>query len=82
MIALPFLANAQRVNIDSLLHEASNTKNDSIRLVQLKTITRSYAELMLFDLEDFNRLLSTPGFIDGKWKSRSQTIMLKRVSFL
>ena len=45
VLIVPFLANAQRVNIDSLLHEANNTKNDTIRLVQLKTITRSYAEL-------------------------------------
>jgi signal transduction histidine kinase len=45
LITLPFFMHAQRVNIDSLVREASVTKSDTIRLVRLKTITRIYSEL-------------------------------------
>ena len=42
---LPFFCNAQQANIDSLVHEAMITKNDTIKLIRLIAITRNYAEL-------------------------------------
>jgi tetratricopeptide (TPR) repeat protein len=45
LIVVPFFTNAQQVSIDSLVHEANNTQNDTIRLIRLKTIARAYAEL-------------------------------------
>ena len=45
LVVLPLFANAQRTSIDSLIHEANITKNDTIKLVRFRTITRAYAEL-------------------------------------
>jgi signal transduction histidine kinase len=45
LILLPFYVRAQDVNIDSLAHEASTTRNDTIKLVRLRTVARIYAEL-------------------------------------
>jgi len=45
LVILPFFTDAQQINIDSLVHEANITKNDTIELVRLATIARTYAEL-------------------------------------
>src|SRR5690242_4019385 len=45
LILLPFYVKGQNVNIDSLAHEASTTRNDTIKLVRLRTVARIYAEL-------------------------------------
>ena len=45
LLASPLFANAQRINIDSLIHEENITKSDTIKLVRLRTIARIYAEL-------------------------------------
>jgi signal transduction histidine kinase len=45
LITLPFFMNAQRVNIDSVVQEANIAKDDTIKLIRLRTITRIYAEL-------------------------------------
>ena len=45
MVLQPLFVKAQGVNIDSLVHEAEITSNDTIKLVRLKTIARTYAEL-------------------------------------
>ena len=42
---LPLLAHAQQINVDSVVHEANITHNDTLRLIRLMTITRIYAEL-------------------------------------
>src|SRR5689334_11488383 len=44
-IVLPISAKAQIPNVDSLKHVASITKNDTLRLIRLNSITRIYAEL-------------------------------------
>jgi len=45
LIMLPFFTDAQQISIDSLVHEAKITRNDTIELVRLRTIARTYAEL-------------------------------------
>jgi hypothetical protein len=45
LVVSPFFSNAQRTNIDSLVEEANITQNDTIKLVRLRTIARTYAEL-------------------------------------
>ena len=45
LIALPFFADAQKVNIDSLVQLANLTTNDTFKIVRLRSITRIYAEL-------------------------------------
>jgi hypothetical protein len=45
LLVLPLFANAQRINIDSLIEEANLTQNDTNKLVRLRTIARIYAEL-------------------------------------
>jgi signal transduction histidine kinase len=42
---LSFFIMAQRINVDSLVHVADITQNDTIKLVRLRTIARIYAEL-------------------------------------
>ena len=42
---LPFLADAQQLNIDSLVQKAKETENDTIKLIRFSTIARIYAEL-------------------------------------
>jgi signal transduction histidine kinase len=44
-MVLSFSAHAQKPNVDSLVHEANITRNDTLRLIRLNTITRIYAEL-------------------------------------
>jgi signal transduction histidine kinase len=45
LIVLPIFANAQRINIDSLVQQANITTNDTFKLVRLIAIARNYAEL-------------------------------------
>ena len=44
-IMLPFFLRAQQTNIDSLVREATITQNDTVKLIRLLAITRTYADL-------------------------------------
>jgi signal transduction histidine kinase len=42
---LPLFTAAQQINIDSLVQQANNTRNDTIKLIWLRNIARIYGEL-------------------------------------
>jgi tetratricopeptide (TPR) repeat protein len=45
LIMLPFFTGAQAINIDSLVQLSNIAQNDTIKLIRVRTIARSYAEL-------------------------------------
>jgi tetratricopeptide (TPR) repeat protein len=45
LLVCPVVIQAQQINIDSLFQESSHLKNDTLKMVYLRTISRIYAEL-------------------------------------
>ena len=45
LLVCPVVIQAQQINIDSLVQESSHLKNDTLKMVYLRTISRIYAEL-------------------------------------
>jgi signal transduction histidine kinase len=45
VVVLPIFAAAQRINIDSLVQQSSIEQNDTLKLIRVRAIARSYAEL-------------------------------------
>ena len=45
LLMMPLIAEAQQVNIDSLIREVHITRNDTAKLIMLRAIAREYAEV-------------------------------------
>jgi two-component system, NtrC family, sensor kinase len=45
LVMLPFFTTAQGVNIDSLVRQSNDRQNDTSKLIRVRAIARSYAEL-------------------------------------